>query len=127
MVAVDIRGKKFPLCLTVAALDRINDKCGSLQHFLEFLNGGGDVNTIVINTAWALALLIAEGEEHRLICAELDGEPAVRGFVPDESAVLHLMTPGAIRRCRTAVMDAVSESMQQDIEAENSKNAEHAE
>ena len=127
MVEVEIRGKKFPLCLTVAALDRINEKCGSLTKFLDYLQGDGEVNTIVINTAWALSLLMAEGEENRLICARLDGEKAERHQVPDEEAVRHLLTPGAVRRYRVAVLTAVNESMRQEIEAESSKNVDHAE
>ena len=127
MAEVEIRGKKFPLCLTVAALDRINEKCGSLKAFLDFLQGGGDMNTIVINTAWALALLVAEGEENRLICAKMDGEAAERRAVPSESDIRHLLTPGAVRRCRVAVLTAVNESMRQEIEAESSKNVDHAE
>lgn len=127
MVEVEIRGKKFPLCLTVAALDRINEKCGSLTNFLDFLQGDGDMNTIVLNTAWALALLVAEGEENRLVCARLDGEKAERNQVPSEDALRHLLTPGAVRRYRVAVLTAVNESMRQEIEAESSKNVEHAE
>lgn len=127
MAEVEIRGKKFPLCLTVAALDKINEKCGSLKEFLDFLQGGGDMNTIVINTAWALALLVAEGEENRLICAKLDGEAFERRSVPSENDIRHLLTPGAVRRYRVAVLTAVNESMRQEIEAEPSKNVDHAE
>ena len=127
MVEVGIRGKKCPLCLTVAALDKINDRCGSLKDFLIFLQGGGDMNTIVINTSWALALLMAEGEENRLICAELDGEETVRRQVPGAQALAHMLTPGAVQKYRVAVLTAVNESMRQDIEAEYSKNGDHAE
>lgn len=127
MVEVEIRGRKFLLCLTVAALDKINDKCGSLKDFLNFLQGGGDMNTIVLNTSWALALLMAEGEENRLICAELDGTEAVRQQVPDAEALSHILTPGAVQKCRMAVLTAVNESMRQDIEAEHSKNGDNAE
>lgn len=127
MVEVEIRGKKFPLCLTVAALDKVNEKCGSLKGFLEFLQGEGDMNTVVQNTAWAMALLMAEGEENRRLCAQLDGEKTEHRQVPGEADLLHLLTPGDVRRCRVAVLTAVNESMRQDIEAEPSKNAEHAE
>lgn len=127
MVEVEIRGKKFPLCLTVAALDKINDRCGSLKDFLNFLQGGGDMNTIVINTSWALALLMAEGEENRLICAELDGKETARRQVPGAQALAHMLTPGAVQKYRVAVLTAVNESMRQDIEAEYSKNGDHAE
>lgn len=126
MAKVTIRGKEFPLCLTVAALDKVNEKWGSLNGFLESLKGD-EINSIAQNTAWALAVLMEEGEENRLLCARLDGEKAERQQVPGTEDILHILTPGAVGRCRVAVLTAVNESMRQDIEAEHSKNADHAE
>ena len=131
MVTVTIRGKEFPLCLTVAALDEINRKCGGMKQLYPFLNGedgsGNEKTSVMIcNTAWALGLLLREGEENRLVNARFAGEKTERRAVPDEDAMAHYLNVATAMHYRTAVLDAVSESMQQDIEAEYEKNGESA-
>lgn len=132
MVAVTIRGKEFPLCLTVAALDEVNRKCGGMKKLGAFLNGedgtGNETNSVMIcNTAWILGLLIREGEENRLINARFDGVKTERRAVPDEDAMRHYLNVQTVLRYRIAVLQAVNESMRQDIEAEYEKNALNAE
>ena len=131
MVEVTIRGKKFPLCLTAAALDQINAKCGGLTKIEEFLDGGkGETqqnDRAMSNTAWMLGLLIVEGEENRLVAARFDGETTERRAVPDSEALSHLLTFAEARSFRPAVFKAINESLTQDIEAEPSKNGESAE
>lgn len=127
MVEVKIRGVKYPLCLTVAALDKVNQKCGGLKELSAFLNGSNDSGKAICNTAWMLGLLISEGEENRLMEARFTGETVKRQAVPDSDAITHLLTPGAMQEYRLAVWQAVNESMNQDIEASHSKNAENAE
>lgn len=132
MVTVNIRGKEFPLCLTVAAVDAINGRCGSFKKLGAFLDGKDDSGTsdfgrMMYNTAWILGLLLREGEENRLICARFDGEAAERRAVPDSDAMCHLLTVVGAGKYRSAVLDAVRESMVQDIEAEHPKNVAHAE
>lgn len=130
MVQVEIRGKQFPLCLTVAALDKVNEKCGGLTNIPKFLdgneNGTADSSRALCNTAWMLGLLIQEGEENRLIMARFDGEKTERREVPDAEAVRHLLTMASARKYRTAVYEAVTESMTQEIEALYPKNGESA-
>lgn len=132
MVTVKIRGKEFPLCLTVAAVDAVNTKCGSLKQLGGFLDGKDESGAVdfgraMHNTAWMLCLLLREGEENRLVCARFDGAAVERRAVPDSEAVCHLLTVATAKKYRSAVLDAVHESMTQDIEAEHSKNGEHAE
>lgn len=132
MVTVEIRGKEFPLCLTVAAVDVINARCGSLKQLGSFLDGkdasgGVDYGQAMYNTAWMLGLLISEGEENRLVCARFDGKTVERHAVPDATAICHLLTVAEAKKYRSAVLTAVHESMVQEIEAEHSKNGEHAE
>lgn len=136
MVEVNIRGKQFPLCLTVAALDKINEKCGGLKNLNDFLvkrgetiENGEPVPTLeyrIVNVAWLLGLMIQEGEENRYVCARFETGDAVRRAVPDSEAIAHLLTPGAARRYVSAVYAAISESMHQDIEASHEKNVENA-
>lgn len=143
MVEVEIRGKKFPLCLTVAALDKINAKCGGLGNISAFLDGNepsymlhpeqaaqsekGNTGKALCNTAWMLGLLIQEGEENRLVCARLDGEKVERCAVPDAETISHLLTVASAKKCRLAVFEAVNESMKQEIEAVYPKNGNDAE
>lgn len=132
MVTVEIRGKQFPLCLTVAAVDEVNEKCGSIRDVGAFLDGRTDNGTTeygraLSNTAWMLGLLIREGEEHRLVEARFAGEKVERRNVPDSDALSHLFTVAEVKNYRNAVLNAVNESFHQDIEAEHSKNVASAE
>lgn len=132
MVEVEIRGKKFPLCLTVAALDKVNEKCGGVKNIGAFLDGkqpDGTSNTaqVICNTAWLLGLLIHEGEEARFVLARFDGEKADRRVVPDSVAISHLLTVASVNKYRKAVFDAINESMSQEIEALYPKNVKDAE
>lgn len=127
MTQVEIRGKTFPLCLTVAALDKVNDKCGGLKGISTFLKGNGNSGKALCNVAWMLGLLITEGEENRLMEARFSGEKTERREVPDSTALSHLLTPAAAQHYQKAVWEAIGESMRQDIEAEYQKNAENAE
>ena len=143
MVEVEIRGKKFPLCLTVAALDQINAKCGGMKGISAFLDGAdqifqispqrstpdedGNAGKAICNTAWMLALLIREGEENRFACARFDGEQAERRAVPDLDTINHLLTVASVNKYRLAVIQAVNESMKQEVEALYPKNVKDAE
>ena len=132
MVEVEIRGTKFPLCLTVAALDKINEKCGGMQNIGAFLDGKADdgsksTTQTILNTAWMLGLLIQEGEENRLILARFDGEKTERRAVPDVAAISHLLTIASMNKYRISVIEAVNESMAQEIEAVYPKNVKDAE
>lgn len=132
MATVEIRGRQFPLCLTVAALDKINEKCGGLSDLGQFLDGkdgggNGSFSQAMSNTAWVLALLIREGEENRLVNARLAGEKPERNAVPDFEEVGHLLTVSLATKSRKAVLEAVRESLQQEVEASYPKNAKNAE
>lgn len=127
MVKVDIRGKEFPLCLTVAALDKINDKCGGLSELSGFLNGSGDLSKAFHNTAWMLALLLEEGEKNRIVCSRFDGNQVDEVNPPDYEDLCSMVTIHTMMRYRSTVLEAINQSMAQDIEASHSKNVESAE
>lgn len=132
MISVEIRGKEFPLCLTVAALDAINAKCGGIKNIGAFLDGideegATSFSKSLCNTAWMLGLLIREGEENRLICARFDGEQTERRAVPDSAAISHLLTIASAGKYKTSVIEAVNESLTQEIEAAYPKNVKSAE
>lgn len=122
MVTAQIGGKEFPLCLTVAALDKINEKIGGLHKLSDFLNGGkeADYEAMLTNTAWLLALLMKEGEENRQLYQhyfETNGAELDRRDIPDQAALSHILTIASATRLRTSVLAAVSESMSQEIQA----------
>ena len=131
MVTIQLWGKEFPLCLTVAALDRINEKCGGINELMTFLQGGPDkdYSKMIVNTAWTLAVLMEEGEENRLVCSRFDSsaENAVRRAVPDQKALLSGLTIASTLKYHPAVISAVSESMAREIEAVYSKKKENEE
>lgn len=137
-VIVNIRGKEFPLCLTVAALDALNDKCGGIGGIMDFLRGDpADTSGMTeaqaekaklealsrarCNNAWMLGLLVQEGEENRLIEARFDGGGGQRRAVPGPEEMPHLLTPGQIEGYRLSVLLAVNEGMRRKLEAVPSK------
>lgn len=142
-VTVTIRGKKFPLCLTVAALDALNDKCGGIGGIMDFLRGypadtagmteteAENANLEAVsraryNNAWMLGLLVQEGEENRLMEAQFDGGDCKRRAVPGPEEMVHLLTPGEIQEYQLSVLLAVNESMKRNLEVVPSKNADQA-
>lgn len=145
MVKVNIRGKEFPLCLTVAALDKINDKCGGLAGLASFLycsdeGDGATGNRILMgqrdtanmiksfrNTAWMLALLIEEGAKNHAVCAQFDVSAVEPINLPSYEQLCSMCNIYTMLRYRGNVIDAITASMQQDIEASHSKNVENAE
>lgn len=143
MVTVNIRGKEFPLCLTAAALDALNEKCGGIGGITDFLRGYpvdtsamGEaqaeranleaVSRARYNNAWMLGLLVQEGEENRLVEARFDGDDMKRRAVPGPEEMTHLLTPGQIEEYRLSVLLAVNDSMKRNFETVPSKNADQA-
>lgn len=132
-VAVEIRGKKFPLCLTVAALDQLNEKCGGIGGIMDFLRGNPEeiqglndtqlqqlsmeaTSRAKYNNAWMLGLLIREGEENRIMEARFDGGDTERRSVPGPEDMVHLLTPGQVVAYQLAIIQAVNESLKRTLE-----------
>lgn len=154
-VMVTIRGKKFPLCLTVSALDKINENCGGIGGIMDYLKGCPSEVALLnadqldaagvtreqwemekleaasrakYNNAWMLGLLVQEGEENRLIEERfLDGGDRMRRPVPGPEDLVHLLTPGQIEGYRLSILRAVTEGMKRTFEAESLKNVDQAE
>lgn len=123
MVSINLGGKEFPLCLTVACLDKINEKCGGIGKLISWLNNGD----VYQNHAWLLSLMIQEGEENRIITEKINGTFEGDKLLPSTDMIMHLLTPGRFLACKLTMMRAIDQSMRQDIEAENSKNVKNAE
>lgn len=143
MVMVQICGKSYPLCLTVAALDEVTARCGGLDHVGDFLDGKepqylsfpesdasdrkANLAGIASNTTWLLSVMLREGENNRLMLARMDGEAAERRTVPTLDDLAQLLTIGSALKYRATVMEAVTESMTKEIEALYPKNGKDAE
>ena len=138
MISVEIRGKQFPLCLTVAALDSINEKCGGMRNLNGFLfpkrqagPGGegsenGDLYRQSENLTWMLGLLIKEGEANRIVEGQFVGNRPERVPVPGPEDLSHLLGVGEVFQYIDPIMSAISESLSQNVEAKHEKNALHA-
>ena len=127
MVTAEIRGVKFPLCLTAAAVDDINDLCGGIDKLGDYISGSGAPAKAARNIAVVLGILVREGEENRLVEARFSGEKTDRIRVPSSDDLKHLLTPAEAIDYRPVVLQAISESLSRKMEAEPSKNAVGAE
>lgn len=144
MVEVQICGKTYPLCLTVAALDEVSSRCGGLNNVGSFMDGvescyiippegedtpnrKGDLSVMASNATWLLGVLLREGENNRQMRLRMDGQPVEPRFVPDCQQLTQLLTVASAIRYRTAVFNAITESMNREIEAVYPKNVKDAE
>ena len=144
MVEVQILNKTYPLCLTVAALDEVTSLCGGLHRIGQFLDGEDaqymilpegeepaqpvrNLAKMATNSLLMLDILLREGENNRIMRAQLEGVPAERRTVPDAGMLGQLLTVKSALTYRNAIMDAVAASMLREIEAEYPKNGKDAE
>lgn len=123
-----ICGKEYPLCMTVEAFGQITQACGGLDKLGNYLDGNGDINKMISNTAFVLAILLQEGEENRRMVASFyaDGGTEARK-VPTESELCSLLMPRQLVQLRPDIMSAINESMKQEVEAAPAKNGDGAE
>lgn len=126
MVEFAVAGKKYPLALTVEAMERINEKCGGIENLPAFLHSEEGIEESIKNTIWAIQMLIEEGEENRLVICDLNGRQTERKSIPDEYQLIKLLTPGLVIAARNTIAEAVTESMRQTIKEEIPKNVDGA-
>lgn len=128
MVNAVIQGRKLPLCLTVAALDDLAARDVRLADVAGLLDAKkvGSVDELASNTTWLLGVLVREGEENRLVTEAFATGGGDRRRVPTGEELAHLMTPAQALGYRVCVMQAIAESMTQDVEAAHEKNGESA-
>lgn len=126
-VTVEIAGATYPLCMTVAAMEQICEKFGSLPNLLEAVRAEDPAKALE-NTTFALGVLIQEGEENRLMVAACYGENVQpRRKVPGPEQLRHLLLPGQVVQYQLPVLEAVNASMQREVEVAPAKNAGGAE
>lgn len=126
---VEIRGKQFPLCLTVEALEEITELCGGLGSLNNYIFGKataeepGEAGKAYANTVRIIGILVQEGEANRYMEDRWDNPKAERRLVPGADELRHLLTPGESIRYRADVIQAINEGLSQKIEAAPEKNA----
>lgn len=128
MANVTIKGREYPLCLTVAGLDALKARGYSLGDISGLLRieAGSTMDDVAERATWLLSILIHEGEANRAY-SESDGAGVVLRQVPDLNALRRMLTPAQAVGMLVPMMQAVSESLHQDIEAAPPKNADQAE
>ena len=124
MASITINGREYPLCLTVAALDDLKSRGYGLRDISKIVQPaeGESVDDVAERTVWMLSILIREGEMHRCILA---GEGRAQS-VPGYDLLARIMTPGRAMASLGIVIQAITESMHQEIEAAPPKNADRA-
>lgn len=119
MQTVDLLGAEFPLCLTVAAVGRLQEKglrLGDISQ-LYTTGDGRDIQDVAENTLWLLEVLMQGGQDNGLI----------RGItIPDHPCLddlRHMLTPGKVfYKILPLVMEAVNEGLGRTVEADHEKN-----
>ena len=119
MQTVELLGAEFPLCLTVAAVERLQGKGLRLGDIAQlYTTGEGrDIQTCVENTLWLLEVLMQGGQDNGLIRGET---------IPDHPSLddlRHLMTPGqGLHHILPQVVMAVNDGLGRTAEADHEKN-----
>lgn len=123
MVTIKIGERDYPLALTVASVDKMEDLCGGLANIPSYM-GSGDFKAAGAATCNVLAELMAEGEAAAALEAALAGEERAAVRVPTAEELGHLLSPAMIVVARSAAMEAVMASIARTIEvADDPKNA----
>lgn len=126
MTMIEICGAKYPLVLTVAALDdlkQLGTSLGEVAGFLSVREGEADTTGAVERTVQLLEVLIRSGSQWLW----RNAPQAVVGEPPALEDLRHFFTPGqVIYTVRPLVLQAIADSMGRSIEAVHEKNGEHA-
>ena len=121
----NICGKEFPLCLTVAAHQKIIDTYGGLAEMAKAIGSG----EAAISNVVPVARILMEGGVGRLkALAWMDGEETPKIIIPEENTLREVLDIQDIRTLTNAVMVAIATSRKVTVEVDheeenNTKNA----
>lgn len=119
MTTVKLAGQELPLCLTVAAVERVHERGVDLREIstLYTTGDGRTVNDCLNNSVWLLDVLMQEGREN----AALHGKETP--MPPPADVLPHLLTPGqVIHEIIPAIVATVGEGLGRTVEADHTKN-----
>lgn len=121
---IDFYGKKYPLCLTVSAHERINDTFGGLAGMAQVMSEKDEAAVGAV--ANLMHALMIGGQSRIKALAWLSGENADVPSVPDLEILKGLLTLEDIPKYQQALFDNVALSSAQEVEVapETEKNGE---
>lgn len=126
MTMIEIGGARFPLVLTVAALDelkKIGTSLGEVTGFVSVRADEADTTGAVERTVQLLEVLIRSGSQWLW----RNAPQAVVGEPPVLEDLRNYYTPGqVVYTVRPLVLQSIADSMGRSIEAVHEKNGEHA-
>lgn len=119
---IDLHGKRYPLCLTVAANEKINDAFGGLKGMSEAMKQ--DSSKALGLYSDLLHILMEGGENRQKALAWLSGETAACDPVPPKDILMSLLCIADISAYKAKIMEAIALSSRATVEVEpdNSKN-----
>ncbi len=117
-VTIEINGRMYPLCLTVAAMDELEAAGYQLSDISRLLGAGVDMTLeqLAKNCVWLAAILIREGELNRQLCANDSSEGR---YVLTVDELSHILTPAAALALRAPLMESTAASLTQSIQADH--------
>ena len=122
MATYKIGGEEFPLCLTVASIDQLNELCGGLQGLIPYV-ADKDLGTGARHTAEVMRLLMLGGKANAEATARINGTQTPElPPVPIVADLLSACTFAELPQMRGAALDAITESLHQDVTADREEH-----
>lgn len=113
-------GADYPLCFSVSAKQKIDEKWGSLEAMSKQLKDGGEKT---IDMMAELASILMEGGAARVrILAKISGEEAVLPPALTHEELCEVLSLGELSGASAALMQAINIGSKPTVEAESAKN-----
>lgn len=118
MVTYRIKGKDFPMALTLKAMDELDQQYGGIENLPEAFDGKTAMGLLSICVDM-LIILMKGGRDYQI---EMEGQAE---DVPSKETLACLLMPKDIAEIKTAIFASIKESMNHEVELEpDQKNAE---
>lgn len=117
---ISIMGKRFPLCFTVAAQERVNREFGGLVKMFDSL--GKDADGAPSAMVALLHILMEGGAARERAISRMNGSTADIASVPDLDALKNLVTVGDVNTYKKTIFQAIQNATSVTVEVEPEKN-----
>lgn len=111
MTTIKIAGQEYPLALTLGAMEQLDEMCGGIENAAKVFDGK-KMGQIVETLVKMLGILIRGGCDY--IAAE--GQDAPKA--PNEAAIKAGLLPRDIPAAKTALFQAMADSMGRTVDVE---------
>lgn len=120
---VSIHGKQYPLCLTVAANEKLNDTYGGMKNLIAGVKN--DSQKAASSYVGLLHILLEGGANRQKALAWISGAAAEVEPVPDLETLQDLLSIADVAEYKGAILEALAVSSMATVETEpdESKNA----